>query len=258
MVSRLTTVSWLLLLVPTTVVALVPIGSSSSRSGPRRAANDRSTVSRLGAVEEASFGMGCFWEPAEELLKVDGVIDTVSGYTGNPKFDADPKKTVPSYDSVCFGRGWVEGVRVTYDPDTISYEQLLDAFFEAQKPQPGSRQYGSVIFPHDERQLAAAQRWKSTGRTRESDGFRNDWTEIEYPRTRFYRAEGYHQNYWQKQRPRFALILAGLAVATGFGDQLYDPSLQETVKTVANGAVVAIGLATFAERFLDSKVTVID
>mmetsp|Transcript_12145 Transcript_12145/g.28817 ORF Transcript_12145/g.28817 Transcript_12145/m.28817 type:complete len:257 (-) Transcript_12145:1539-2309(-) len=256
MASRFITVSRLLLLAPTIVAALI---APRDRGGLRRApTTDRSTASRLRAVEEASFGMGCFWEPAEELLKVDGVIETVSGYTGNQKFDADPKKTVPSYDSVCYGRGWVEGVRVAYDADTISYEQLLDAFFEAQKPQPGSRQYGSVIFPHDERQLAAAEEWKSTSKQRESDGFKNDWTQIEYPRTKFYQAEGYHQNYWQKQRPRFALILAGLAVATGFGDQLYDPSLQETVKSVANGAVIVIGLAVTAERFLDSKVTALD
>ena len=199
--------------------------------------------------------MGCFWEPAEEMLKVDGVIDTVSGYTGNQNFDTDPSKTVPSYDSVCFGRDWVEGVRVTYDTSKISYQELLDAFFEAQKPQLGSRQYGSVIFPHDEDQLKLAREWQQGSvKKRDSDGFQSDWTEIEYPRTKFYAAEGYHQNYWQKQRPRFALIFVLLVIATGFGDQFYDPSLEETVKTFANGATVAVGLATFAERFLDSKV----
>eukprot|EP00536_Pseudo-nitzschia_multiseries_P010262 jgi/Psemu1/307158/fgenesh1_kg.307_\ len=202
--------------------------------------------------------MGCFWEPAEELLKVDGVIDTVSGYTGNKNFDDDPSKTTPSYESVCYGRQWVEGVRVTYDTDKISYTELLDAFFETQKPQPGSRQYSSVIFPHNDEQLKMAQAWKETSRERTSDGFKSTWTSIEYPRTKFYAAEGYHQRYWQKQRPRFALILALLAISTGFGDGLFDPSFQETVKTFANGATVAVGLAITAERFLDSKVIELD
>lgn len=198
--------------------------------------------------------MGCFWEPAEELLKVDGVIDTVSGYTGNKNFDDNPSKTVPSYESVCYGRDWVEGVRVTYDTDKISYTTLLNVFFETQNPQAGSRQYSSMIFPHDDEQLKLAQDWKETSRERASDGFKNEWTTIEYPQTEFYAAEGYHQRYWQKQRPRFALMFALLAVSTGFGDGLYDPSFQETVKTFANGATVAVGLGITAERFLDSKV----
>ena len=248
MVHGITTLSKVLLLAAPTV-ALVP--PQSSRAQSRR-------LGRLTAVKEASFGMGCFWEPAEELLKVDGVIDTVSGYTGNQKFDSDPKKDVPNYDNVCFGQDWVEGVRVQYDPDKISYEQLLDVFFEVQKPQPGSRQYGSMIFPHDQEQLQLAKQWKETNKKRESDGFESKWTEIEYPRTKFYKAEGYHQNYWQKQRPRFALIFILLAISTGAGDQFYDPSLKEAVTTFANGATLVVALSQFAERFLDSKVEVLD
>mmetsp|Transcript_16821 Transcript_16821/g.38560 ORF Transcript_16821/g.38560 Transcript_16821/m.38560 type:complete len:253 (+) Transcript_16821:141-899(+) len=244
--------SYLLLVASTTIVAFNP-STYSHTSGV-----SRSSSSLLRAVEEASFGMGCFWEPAEELLKIDGVIDTVSGYTGNKKFDDDPSKTIPSYESVCYGRQWVEGVRVKYDTDKISYTELLDSFFETQKPQPGSRQYSSVIFPHDDEQLKIAEAWKEKSRERISDGFKSDWTSIEYPRTKFYAAEGYHQRYWQKQRPRFALILALLAVSTGFGDRLYDPSFQETAKTFANGATVAVGLSITAERFLDSKVVELD
>ena len=92
----------------------------------------------LGAECEASFGMGCFWKPSEELLKVPGVIDTVVGYSGSPK-----SEPAPTYDSVCYSRDWVEGVRVRYDDDLHSFESLLDAFFEAQEPKLGSRQYGS-------------------------------------------------------------------------------------------------------------------
>ena len=249
MPHRFALLSSLWLCAPSAVMGLVP---------PAQTATTRSSVSALAAVKEASFGMGCFWEPAEEMLKVDGVIDTISGYTGNKNFDNDPNKKVPSYDNVCFGREWVEGVRVIYDSDKISYKELLDEFFKAQKPQLGSRQYGSMIFPHDEEQLKIAKEWQSGAVIKRDDGFQNDWTEIEYPRTNFYSAEGYHQNYWQKQRPRFALILALLIIATGFGDQFYDPSLEETVKTFANGATVAVGLFVTAERFLDSKVELLD
>ena len=240
MPHRFALLSFLGLFAPSAVMGLVPPAQTASTS-------TRSSVSALAAVKEASFGMGCFWEPAEEMLKVDGVIDTISGYNGNKNFDNDPNKKVPSYDNVCFGREWVEGVRVIYDSDKISYKELLDEFFKAQKPQLGSRQYGSMIFPHDEEQLKIAKEWQSGAVIKRDDGFQNDWTEIEYPRTNFYSAEGYHQNYWQKQRPRFALILALLIIATGFGDQFYDPSLEETVKTFANGATVAVGLFVTAE-----------
>ena len=251
MPSRFATLPYLLIFASKNVVAF--LSSTSSRKS-FDCDDPKLSSSLLQAVEEASFGMGCFWEPAEQLLKVDGVIGTVSGYTGNKIFDTDPSKTVPSYESVCYGRDWVEGVRVTYDTDKISYPELLDTFFETQKPQAGSRQYSSMIFPHNDKQLKLAQDWKETSRERASDGFKNEWTSIEYPRTKFYAAEGYHQDYWQKQRPRFALILVLLAITTGFGDGLYDPSFEETIKTFANGGTVAVGLAITVERFLDSKV----
>ena len=69
----------------------------------------------LQAIKEGTFGMGCFWEPAEELRKVKGVVDTVAGYTGNPTANK-----APTYDSVCFSRDWVEGVRVKFDDEMIT------------------------------------------------------------------------------------------------------------------------------------------
>lgn len=216
------------------------------------------------AVKEASFGMGCFWEPAEQVKKVEGVIDTVSGYTGNKQFDDDPTKKLPSYENVCYGRQWVEAVRVTFDDNVISYEELLEVFFEKQKPQPQSRQYSSMIFPCDEEQYDAALNWyehnQQIDRRRDSDGFRSEWTTIEFPRTKFYSAEGYHQRYWEKQRPRFGLILALLAISVGLIDPLFpsNTDLQTNVRTVANGSTVVIGLAIALERFIDSTVVELD
>ena len=84
----------------------------------------------LSAIREATFGMGCFWEPAESLLRRPGVLATTAGYTGAPS-----NKPPPTYDAVCFGNDWVEAVRVVYDDEVIPYDKLLDDFFQYQKPQ---------------------------------------------------------------------------------------------------------------------------
>ena len=227
------------------ILSVLPI-SVMSFSKPRII---RLHSSQLAAVREGTFGMGCFWEPSEELLKVDGVIDTVAGYTGNPS-----ATTAPTYDTVCFGNKWVEGVRVTYDDNKISYEELLESFFETQKPKLGSRQYASIIFPHDEEQQKLASEWIQNNSDRErKDGFMPQWTAIE-PLSKFYQAEGYHQNYWQKQRPRFALIFCLLAVATGALDSITPDEYEKTVETFANGSVLAIALVQILERVIDAKV----
>jgi peptide-methionine (S)-S-oxide reductase len=207
------------------------------------------TASSLTAIKEGTFGMGCFWEPAEELLKVDGVVETVAGYTGNPSAMKEP-----SYDSVCFSRDWVEGVRVKYDDERISYEQLLDAFFDAQKPKLGSRQYSSIIFPHDEEQKKIAKEYlQENAETVRKDGWMTSWTAVE-PLSKFYQAEGYHQSYWQKQRPRFAAIVALIAVSTGVLDPVIPDQFQKLVENFANVATLAIGIYQILERAIDAKV----
>ncbi|CAJ1920754.1 unnamed protein product [Cylindrotheca closterium] len=208
-----------------------------------------SCQSPLSAIKESTFGMGCFWEPSEELLKVDGVVDTIAGYTGNPS-----ATEAPTYDTVCFGRQWVEGVRVKYDDEKISYEQLLETFFQTQKPKLGSRQYASIIFPHDKEQEKIASAWKSkNANIQREDGFLPEWTEIE-PQSKFYQAEGYHQRYWQKQRPRFALIFGLLAIATGALNNFVPDVYHQSMVNFANASVLAIGLVQILERVLDAKV----
>jgi peptide-methionine (S)-S-oxide reductase len=208
----------------------------------------RNQRSKLFATKEATFGMGCFWKPSEELLKVDGVVDTIAGYTG--KRDAIK---APTYDTVCFSRDWVEGVRVYYDDEKISYDQLLDAFFEAQEPQPQSRQYSSIIFPHNEQQAQSAQSWLQQEKSR-SDGVSNRITSVE-PLTRFFGAEGYHQRYWQKQRPRFAAIFVLLMLSTGLADNYFPVDMISQLHTAFNFATIAIGLYQIVERKLDAKVS---
>jgi peptide-methionine (S)-S-oxide reductase len=149
--------------------------------------------------------MGCFWEPAESLLKQNGVLATTVGYTGC----TNPSKPPPTYDTVCFGNDYVEAVRVVYDDSIISYTQLLNQFFEYQKP-GYARQYASVIFvnnnndnENDEKKMA--NEWKNNGiqnkLSRSKDNLSIDIVQIE-PMSKFYKAESYHQRYWEKQRVR--------------------------------------------------------
>ena len=235
---------------PTSLFALGLLSAStkvSAFSTNARLLRPRSG-SRLYDVQEASFGMGCFWQPAEDLLKVDGVMDTVAGYTG------ESARKPPSYDSVCYSRNnWVEGVRVKYDDSVISYAQLLEYFFEYQKPQLGSRQYASIIFAHDEDQKVAAQEWKAKNSIR-SDGIPASATAIE-PLKDFYKAEEYHQRYWAKLRPRFAAALLLLAISSGAIDTWVPSALISTVHTGASSAVIAGAVLLMAERKFQTKTT---
>jgi methionine-S-sulfoxide reductase len=200
------------------------------------------------ATRQATFGAGCFWKPSEELLKVDGVIDTIAGYTG--KADATEP---PTYDDVCFSRDWVEGVRVIFDDERLSYQDLLDAFYEHQEPKPGYRQYGSFIFPHDEEQELIAREWKQTCSRERKDGFKPEWTEVE-PLSTFWRAEEYHQRYWEKQRPRFAAIIAMLAVSSGLIDHVIPPDLLSPLHTGCNAICLGVAVFLLLERKFDTRV----
>jgi peptide-methionine (S)-S-oxide reductase len=205
----------------------------------------------LAAVRQATFGMGCFWKPSEELLKVDGVVNTIVGYTGHP----DPAVAAPSYESVCYGRYWVEGVRVEYEDLIISYDALLDAFFDKQEPRTGSRQYASIIFPHDDEQKKTATVWleANQNRIRSSDGLPAMITKIE-PLSAFFQAEEYHQQYWQKTRPRFGAMLALTAIASGLIDRWITPTdWISPLHTTCNALVLAGLLFVTLERKIQTK-----
>ena len=148
--------------------------------------------------KKATFGAGCFWGVEAAFRQVDGVTATAVGYEGGRLED-------PTYEDVCsHTTGHAEVVQVTYDPDRVSYDELLDVFWRKHDPTQLNRQgwdfgdqYRSVVFFHDEEQRAAAERSKaeldSSGRYR-----RPVVTQIEPVQT-FYRAEEYHQRYLEKQ-----------------------------------------------------------
>ncbi len=148
-------------------------------------------------MKKATFGAGCFWGVEEAFRQVRGVTDAAVGYAGGTREQ-------PSYQDVCTGQtGHAEVVEVTYDPEVVSYDELLNVFWQIHDPTTRNRQgpdvgtqYRSVIFTHDEDQKAAAV--ASRDRLQESGRFpRPIVTEIE-PASSFWRAEEYHQRYFQK------------------------------------------------------------
>jgi len=148
-------------------------------------------------VRKATFGAGCFWGVEAAFRKLPGVVATAVGYAGG---HADN----PTYRQVCSHRtGHAEVVEVDYDPARLSYDQLLDVFWAEHDPTTKNRQgpdvgdqYRSVIFVHDDEQKAAAvasrDALERSGRWR-----RPIVTEIEAAPT-FWRAEEYHQQYFEK------------------------------------------------------------
>ncbi len=147
------------------------------------------------AQERATFGAGCFWGVEYVFRRVPGVSDVQVGYSGG----ITPN---PTYEEVCsHTTGHAEVAQVTFDPDTVTYEQLLEVFWAMHDPTQVDRQgpdigdqYRSVIFTHSEDQALAAKTSKERAQSRFSKPIA---TEI-VPLTVFYAAEDYHQAYYEK------------------------------------------------------------
>ncbi len=150
-------------------------------------------------MEEAMFGMGCFWGVERMFWKLDGVVLTMVGYAGGYTPNA-------SYEEVCSGKtGHNEVVRVIYDPAVISYDALLQVFWEGHDPTQGMRQgndagtqYRSGIYTYSAAQKAAAEASQDAFAPRLLEaGYGAITTEIVDAPT-FYFAEEYHQQYLAK------------------------------------------------------------
>jgi peptide-methionine (S)-S-oxide reductase len=147
-------------------------------------------------TKKATFGAGCFWGVEAAFRQLEGVTKTEAGYEGGTLEN-------PTYEDVCsHTTGHAEVVQVTYDPDRISYEQLLETFWAKHDPTQLNRQgydigdqYRSVIFFHDEEQQEAAVRSKAEEQTRHTHPV---VTQLE-PAGTFYVAEDYHQQYLEKR-----------------------------------------------------------
>ena len=149
-------------------------------------------------MEKATFAAGCFWGVEAAFRQVKGVVATTVGYTGGSFKE-------PTYKDVCSGKtGHAEAVEVEYDPSQVSYEGLLAVFWEIHDPTTLNRQgpdvgtqYRSAIFYHTPEQKAAAiaskEKLQHVGRFK-----RPIVTEIALA-SQFYRAEDYHQQYFEKR-----------------------------------------------------------
>jgi peptide-methionine (S)-S-oxide reductase len=149
-------------------------------------------------MEKATFAAGCFWGVEAAFRQVEGVTRTAVGYTAG-------QTETPSYEQVCTDRtGHAEAVEVEYDPEIVSYDKLLDVFWEAHDPTQLNRQgpdhgsqYRSAIFWHTPEQHTGAV--ASQQRLADSRKYKLPIvTQIE-PATVFYPAEAYHQQYLEKR-----------------------------------------------------------
>jgi peptide-methionine (S)-S-oxide reductase len=149
--------------------------------------------------ELAQFGMGCFWGAERSFWELDGVYTTAVGYAGGHTPN-------PTYEEVCSGRtGHTEAVLVAYDPEKVSYEDLLRTFWEGHDPTQGMRQgndvgtqYRSAIYTYSDAQRAAAEASRDRYQERlRAEGYGEITTEIR-DAPPFYYAEDYHQQYLHK------------------------------------------------------------
>ena len=150
-------------------------------------------------MEDAIFGAGCFWGVETKFGKVEGVIETEVGYTGGVTKN-------PTYKDVCTNEtGHAEVVKVTFDPSIVSYEELLEIFWEIHNPTTLNRQgwdigtqYRSAVFYSNEEQRLSAiklkEKLESSGKYKKSIV-----TEI-IPAAEYYKAEEYHQKYHEKTK----------------------------------------------------------
>ena len=147
-------------------------------------------------MAKATFGAGCFWGVEAEFRKLEGVTDTKVGYLGGTLVN-------PTYEQVCTDKtGHAEVVQVDFDPDRISYDDLLEVFWNLHDPTQLNRQgpdhgtqYRSAIFFHDPTQEVAAHRSMAEAQTRIPKPIVTEITSA----SEFYVAEDYHQRYLEKR-----------------------------------------------------------
>lgn len=149
-------------------------------------------------MEKATFGAGCFWGIEAAFRKIDGVTNTTVGYMGGNLEN-------PTYEDVCTDKtGHVEVVQIDFDPTKISYEDLLEQFWDIHDPTQLNKQgpdigiqYKSVIFYHNNQQKKIAENSKK--KLENSSKYKNPVVTEIIKAKKFYRAEEYHQQYLEKK-----------------------------------------------------------
>lgn len=147
--------------------------------------------------ERATLGAGCFWCIEAVFQRIEGVKSVISGYSGGNVEN-------PTYEEVCSGKtGHAEVVQITFDPKVISYGEILNVFWKAHDPTSLNRQgpdegtqYRSIILYHDKEQKRIAEKSKAEV----SKNFDKPIVTEIRPLTEFYKAEDYHQDYYNRNR----------------------------------------------------------
>lgn len=191
------------------IIAVFVVGFQSNGSKSMQQQKQDKTGNHMNSnLKTATFAGGCFWCVEADFEKVEGVVDAISGYSGGQKAN-------PTYHEVSAGgTGHAEAVQVIYDPQKVTYSQLLDVFWRHVDPtDPGGQfvdrgsQYRSAIFYHDEEQKVLAEQSKAA--LEKSGRFKQPIaTDITMLGT-FYEAEAYHQNYYKKNSLRYKFYRSG-------------------------------------------------
>lgn len=180
------------------IIPLVTLFSCSNGNNAKDAMNNNFTSSFMAdgtKADTATFGTGCFWCTEAIFQQLDGVLKVTSGYSGGHTAN-------PTYKEVCEGNtGHAEVVQIVYDPGKISFDELLEVFWQTHDPTTLNRQgndvgtqYRSAIFYHNNEQKTKAEKYKVD--LDKSGAFdKKIVTEIT-PYSKFYVAEDYHQNYY--------------------------------------------------------------
>ena len=221
---------------PAATVTVPPMQSSgSSQDGSTQkaepATNDGSTAKspeemsdkKMGKMETATFGAGCFWCVEAVFQKLKGVQAVRSGYMGGRTLN-------PTYEDICSGlTGHAEVIQVDFDPSVIAFSELLEVFWSTHDPTTLNRQgydvgsqYRSAVFFHNEAQQTAAEQYKKE--LNEAKAFPDPIVTEIVEAKKMYVAEDYHQNYYNKNPNQGycrAIIPAKLAkLKKVFGDKL--------------------------------------
>jgi peptide methionine sulfoxide reductase msrA/msrB len=191
------------------LIGIVPFGIQKiSAKQPKQEEKSSLMKTESKDYKTATFAGGCFWCVESDFEKVDGVIEAISGYAGGD----EPN---PTYKQVSAGgTGHTEAVQITYDPDKITYKELLDVLWRHMDPTDAGgqfvdrgSQYRPAIFYHDEEQKRIAE--ESKAELEKSGRFSKPIATEIVPLTEFYPAEDYHQDYYSKNPIRYKMYRYG-------------------------------------------------
>lgn len=181
------------------LVTLATLFSCAQKQKAKKDISKNMTTNTNGSVntatDTATFGTGCFWCTEAIFQQLDGVVSATSGYSGG-------QVNNPTYKEVCSGNtGHAEVIQVVYDPAKVTFDELLEVFWQTHDPTTLNRQgndvgtqYRSVIFYHNNEQKEKAEKYKVE--LDKSGAFSNPIVTEISPYSKFYAAEDYHQDYF--------------------------------------------------------------